>query len=137
MRHHSKYISVLIANTRDIRSGSVRVGLRSGFAAFVAIAENDLIIFLKHLKGGVIASVVPLGMGDRNRQDVAVFQLVCEWRVLVLDPDIDVFANKVQPGVSDQCPRKKPRFAKDLKAIAYSEDKFALSGKILNSRHHR
>jgi hypothetical protein len=51
---------------------------------------------------------------------------------MAFDTDVDMFANEVQSPVSDERPRRQPRFAQDLKAIANAYDEPTLGGEAFH-----
>jgi hypothetical protein len=66
VRHHTKYISVFVADAGNVLRGAIRVAVGSCFSMGIAIAVNDLVIgfhLCQHI-GGCIKSAFAMGNGN-------------------------------------------------------------------------
>src|SRR5881396_1222928 len=121
MRHHSENVSIRITNSGNICPCSVRVRVRRYISIFFTVPKYDLIILFETMVRLVVACVVSLGMGNRQRKHVPGLQLVSKRRIIVLNSHIDVTADKMQIGIADQRSRQQTALAKYLKSIANSK----------------
>src|SRR6267154_5009274 len=62
MRHQACDVSLAIADSRDIRGGTVRISGCIVGTISAGVAEDDLPVFLQLSKRGFVASVIPVAM---------------------------------------------------------------------------
>jgi hypothetical protein len=137
MGHEAEDIAVLIADSRNVVSRAVWVrGVRRASAG-VAVTKQDAAFEFEAMKCGVICEIATLAMSDGKVENGPCPCGIREWTVVALDADVNVFANKVQSTISDECAREQARFAKDLKAIANTDDDSAAGGKAPHRAHDR
>jgi hypothetical protein len=80
----------------------------------------------------VVSEITTFTMSDRKPKDGSIPSGVRQRTVMAFDTDVDMFANEVQSPVSDERPRRQPRFAQDLKAIANAYDEPTLGGEAFH-----
>src|SRR5882724_10550240 len=137
MWHQAEYIAPAIADPGNIISRTIRIGVLSKVAFFVAIAENDSLVLLESFQCGIIANVITFRVSDRQTEDRAWFQFVCKRRIGVFNSYQHVFTDEMQVAVSDQRAGQQARFEEDLKTVADAEDKTPGVRESLYRIHHR
>jgi len=100
MGHHAQYVACLIDDTSNMVKRTIEIGFLGELALLIAVAKDNLIFpfeLAQHLRRSVEISVK---MGDGNIQYLVFSSCPAEGGFVVLNPDIDVLAEKLQIFVS-------------------------------------
>src|SRR5882672_1243496 len=65
VRHHTKYITVLITDTGNMPGGPIWIGNSRYFPVFIAIPENNPVICFQLIQRFFISIITALAMSDR------------------------------------------------------------------------
>ncbi len=131
MGHETEDIAFFIADSRYVVSRSVGVrGVRRAPACITVTKQNAAFQF-KVMKDGVIREIATLTVSDGKLENGSRPCGIRERAIVAFYADADVFANEVQPAVSNERARQQARFAKDLKAITDTDDETAVRGKAI------
>jgi len=110
MRHHAQNIPPRIADARDVVERAIRACLRRHLAVCRTISKHHLRIRLKAGERHGVGIVVSIRMRDGNFQDLAWCIQTRKRRGCILDPDIDIFADKMQRTIAQHRARQQPCF---------------------------
>jgi len=123
--HEAGYVAFAIADAGDVVCGTV--GIAGGVVGTIGrgVAEKNLVIFFESGECVRVAIVVAVAVGDGQLQNLAFLCGVGEWRVGVLNADVDVAANEAEAGVAHHGAREKAGFEEDLETVADAEDEAA------------
>src|SRR5216684_4563035 len=136
MGHEADDVAFAVADARDIVQGTVRIACRVVCSVRRGVAENDLMIFLEFGERGFVAGVIAIVVRDGNLEDLAVLRGVRERRVRLLDTNVNVAADISQAAIAHHRAGEQARFAKNLEAVADTQDHAAAFGEFLDGLHY-
>src|SRR6266576_1587670 len=122
MWHQPHHVALVVTDTRDVRERAIQIRRRILAPLGCHVAKHDLPVALKLGEGRLVAKIISFGMRNRHFQHVPGFGLDSERRVRSLDANVYLSADKAQTGVARKHARQQSRLAKNLKAVADSED---------------
>src|SRR5216683_5387066 len=146
MGHEAGDVAFAVADARDIVNCAVGI---AGVVSFLGsrkatdrtvgrgVAEDHLLIFLEFGERGFVAGVIAIVVRNGNLQDLALLRGVREGRVRLLDTDVDVTADVAEAAIAHHRAGEQARFAKNLEAVADTQDHAAALGELLDGLHHR
>src|SRR5947209_6563021 len=137
MRHQTGHVTALVADASDVFKRTIWIGRLSRLARGIDVTPEDLILCIQPRQRGFISKIATLAVRDGQAQESVLGNLAGEWGIVGDGFDKNVFTSKLERTVSDQRPRKQPRFAKDLKAVADAQHRSAIAGELLHRLHHR
>src|SRR5215213_9581551 len=100
---------------------AIRVRGLSNGPIRLAVAKNDPVVLLEFRESVVVADVVSFSVRNRNPQHSARLEFISKRTIRRFHAHVNVFADKVQILIANQCAWKKSRFTEDLKSVTYSE----------------
>src|SRR2546427_2220212 len=135
VRHQPDHGPAPAGHPRDGIERPVGVRPRGDGPPRIAIPKRDLPAGDEVLVGRWVGVVVPLGVGDRQPQDLARGHRAREGRIDPLDPDVDELASKLPARVRAHRAGEEPGLEQHLKAVADPEDEPA-GRRVLPQRAH-
>ena len=136
MGHETGDVALAVANSSDIVKGTVRIACRIVCSVRRGVAEDDLAILFEFGERGFVAGVIAIVVRDGNLQDLAVLRRIREGRVGLLDTYVHVAADVAQAAVAHHRAGEQARFAKNLEAVADTQDHAAAFGEFLDGLHY-
>ena len=109
MGHHAEDIAAFIQDPGDVAGRAIRV---------VYIAKCDAAIAFEPVEGCVVGKVVAVMMGDREVDELALFEPAGEHGLGVVNAQAHCSAYEVETGVAQQHAGQEPGFTQDLETVA-------------------
>src|ERR1041384_1840241 len=107
MRHQTKDVSRLAADSGDVFDRTVWIGAGRGLAFGVNVAEQYLPVFSQALEGLRIGIVATLAVLDWHAQELPFFETRRERRVGFFDSQMNRLADKPKPAIAYQRARQQ------------------------------
>src|SRR4030095_3770805 len=102
MRHQAKYVSLAIADARDVLNGTIRIRFGNNPPVPVGIAPNHLPISVKLPQRLRVREETAFAMGDWHAEKRAFWAAVCEWRVIHFHSHCHHVAHESQRTISHE-----------------------------------
>src|SRR5207245_5053719 len=99
MRHQAEHVPRLVADSGDGAQGAVRIRLAGDGARGIAVAEDHLALLFDSAQDLLRRVVAPLAVPIRHLENRSRLEPRAPGRVLPLDPEVDIAADVLQPGV--------------------------------------
>src|SRR5437016_5432989 len=137
MRHHPQNIPPAIADPCNAVERAIRIRVWNAPAVGCAVAKDNLMLGIEGGQCPLVGVIVALRVGDRKSQHLISFEPSRKWRGRVVNPHMNIFANKGQRVVPEHYARQEARLKKNLKSIADAKNEPAVFCKARHRRHDR
>src|SRR5260370_28498899 len=129
-------VALAAADPGDIACRRVVIGGVVGFSFWVRLAKDDLMIFFQRGEHSIVTSVISVVVRDGNFENLALLRSRREWRVRLLDANVNVAADIAQAAIAHHGAGEQAGFAENLEAVANAQDHAAALGEFLDGLHH-
>ena len=102
MRHQPGHIASFVGHTRDILNGAVRIGDLRGFAVFVHVLPEDLVVRPQLIELPFVRKIAAFAVGDGQTEEFSFGNFGGEDGVAISGLEENVFAAELEGSIADE-----------------------------------
>src|SRR5260370_8293103 len=115
-------VALAAADPGDIADRAVRIAGVVVCSFWVRVAKDDLMIFFQRGEHSIVTSVISVVVRDGNFENLALLRSRREWRVRLLDANVNVAADIAQAAIAHHGAGDQAGFAENLAPLPNAPD---------------